>query len=199
MINIKNKCKMKENIMQNKENKIRKSVIDELDALLTEYKAQNERQLQEIRNWTEEICKPTYFLTIRLPIKQETDNFEDGKESLRKIMKRFEKNLLHRPWNKHHIPFVAFAELKSTWHYHILLNSSSFTQDDIENALFSYDMIGYEIDISPIQNKYATGIYCTKQLHLDIYSMMIMDTRRIITSYDLFNIPFKAKNNVDGG
>ena len=108
------------------------------------------------------------------------------------------KNLLHRPWNKHHIPFVAFAELKSTWHYHILLNSSSFTQDDIENALFSYDMIGYEIDISPIQNKYATGIYCTKQLHLDIYSMMIMDTRRIITSYDLFNIPFKVKNNVDG-
>ena len=94
MINIKNKCKMKENIMQNKENKIRKSVIDELDALLTEYKAQNERQLQEIRNWTEKICKPTYFLTIRLPIKQETDNFEDGKESLRKIMKKFEKKLI---------------------------------------------------------------------------------------------------------
>lgn len=192
MINI----KMKENIMQNQENKIRKCVIDELNALLKKYKAQNERQMQIIRKWTEDICKPDYFLTIRLPKNKETDNFEDGKESLRQIMKRFEKRLLHRPWIKHPIPFVVFAELKSTWHYHILLNSSSFTQKELENALIFSGMSDYEIDLSPIQNKYATGIYCTKQLHLDIYSMMIMDTSRIMTSYDLFNIPFKEKKVV---
>lgn len=58
---------MKENIMQNKENKIRKCVIDELNVLLKEYKAQNERQMQIIRKWTEDVCKPDYFLTIRLP------------------------------------------------------------------------------------------------------------------------------------
>ena len=189
---------MKENIIQNEENQVKKSVIDELNALLTEYKAQNERQLQIIRKWTEEVCKPDYFLTIRLPKNQETRNFEDGKESLRLIMKKFEKRLLHRPWNKKHIPFIVFAELKSTWHYHILLNSSSFTQAELKNALINPYMSTYEIDLSPIQNKYATGIYCTKQLHLDLYSMMIMDTRRIITSYDLFDIPFKEKKNVDG-
>ena len=66
MINI----KMKENIMQNQENKIRKCVVDELNALLKEYKTQNERQMQIIRKWTEDICKPTYFLTIRLPKNQ---------------------------------------------------------------------------------------------------------------------------------
>ena len=93
------------------------------------------------------------------------------------------------------LPLVVFAELKSTWHYHILLNSSSFTQKELENALIVSGMSDYEIDISPIQNKYATGIYCTKQLHLDIYSMMIMDTSRIMTSYDLFNIPFKEKKD----
>ena len=77
-----------------KENTVRKCVMDELNALLAEYKAQNERQLQIIRKWTEDVCKPDYFLTIRPPKNQETDNFEDGKESLRQIMKRFEKNLL---------------------------------------------------------------------------------------------------------
>ena len=181
-----------------KEYEIRPSVIEELEALLKSYKAQNERQMKIIRKWTEDICDPDYFSTIRLPKNQETSNFDEGKESLCQIMKRFEKRLLHRPWIKHHIPFVAFAELKSTWHYHILLNSSSFTQKELENAFVSSNMSDYEIDLSPIQNKYATGIYCTKQLHLDIYSMMIMDTNRIITSYDLFDIPFKEKKICDG-
>ena len=49
MINIKNKCKKKENIMQNKENEVKKSVVNELNALLTEYKAQNERQMQILK------------------------------------------------------------------------------------------------------------------------------------------------------
>lgn len=173
---------------------MKEKLIEDLDVWLVKYDEHNKKQMQIISKWTEEVCHPNYFLTIRLPLHLETSNFEKGKETLRTIMQRFERRLLHRSWNKHHIPFVAFAELKSTWHYHILLNSSSFTEIELKNALVNPYMSAYEVDLSPIQNKYATGVYCTKQLHLDVYSMMIMDTRRIITSYDLFNIPFKEKN-----
>ena len=177
-----------------KEEKIRPTVIEELDALLSSYWRQNNKKLWIIRRWVDEVCNPEYFLTLRLPLNKETDDFDISKETLRQIMKRFEKRLIGRPWKKHHIPFVAFAEFKHTWHYHILLSSLSFREEELYKALVVPGMFGYEIDLSPIQNKYATGIYCTKQLHLDIYGKMVMDTSRIITSYDLFNIPFKRND-----
>ena len=173
---------------------IEQTAIEELYELLSRYKKQNGKQLQMIRQWVEDICHPDYFLTLRLPFDKETDNFEAAKKVLWRIMKRFERRLLHRPWKKHHLPFVVFAEFKHTWHYHILLSSLSFKEEELYKALVVPGMFEYEIDLSPIQNKYATGIYCTKQLHLDIYGKMVMDTSRIITSYDLFNIPFTRKD-----
>lgn len=174
-------------------NKI-KTLTQTLKQEQTKYHTKNEKIRQTIRDWVD-LYNPHYFLTIRLAANKETNNFIKAKDEFKKIMHFFEKRLLKRSWHKHHLPFIAFAELKKTWHFHILLNTKTYTQEELEDIFLKNNMSAYEFDISPIKNLKAVYIYCTKQLHLDSATMMIMDTKRIITSYDLFDLPYKADTN----
>ena len=90
-----------------------------------------------LNNWITGIYQPTHFLTIRLPENwSNTDEFKSNSH-LRMIMKIFERSLVGKHWNKHHLPFIVFSEngTSDDWHYHILLNQGKFTEQELQNAI----------------------------------------------------------------
>jgi len=109
----------------------------------TESCGQKTRYLQSddiksiLNNWITGIYQPTHFLTIRLPENwSNTDEFKSNSH-LRMIMKIFERSLVGKHWNKHHLPFIVFSEngTSDDWHYHILLNQGKFTEQELQNAI----------------------------------------------------------------
>lgn len=170
------------------------------DKIPNTYKCLNNESLpkskkNEIINWLETL-NHTHFLTIQFHNNIKTDDFELSKELLRQIMARFESNLIKKNWNKHHLPFIAFAERGKgiSWHYHILLNSGKYTTQDLKKALdkscdnhkFPRDLICLK-EITDSQKLYT---YCTKELKITNNSKM--DTDRMIFSNVLFGIENKT-------
>lgn len=168
------------------------------------YKCSNNRLLpknnkNEIINWLETF-NHTHFLTIQFHNNIKTDDYNLSNEYLRQIMARFETNLIKRNWNKHHLPFIAFAEKGKgvSWHYHILLNSGKYTTDDLEKALdkscdknkFPRELICLE-EITDSQKLHT---YCTKELKITNNGKI--DTDRMIFSNVLFNIENKTPSIV---
>lgn len=177
-----------------------KHKINNTDKTLNTYKCLNNESLpkskkDEIINWLETL-NHTHFLTIQFHNNIKTDDYDLSKELLRQIMARFESNLIKRNWNKHHLPFIAFAEKGKgiSWHYHILLNSDKYTTEDLEKALdeaadnrkFPRELIYLE-EITDSQKLYT---YCTKELKITNNGKI--DTDRMIFSNVLFNIENKT-------
>ena len=151
---------------------------------------------KDMQDWILDNYQPTYFLSIRLPKNWASENLSNSLNHLQLIMKTFEKELLGRHWNKHHIPFIAFAEkgVGLEWHYHILFNHGKFTEQDLQNAILSTTGIlklpAYCLDLKPIENQPDTVIaYCIKEMK--IYDNNRFDSDRIILSHDLFQLPHK--------
>ena len=65
---------------------------------------------EEFNKWLNDTFQPTYFLTLQLPDNQKSASLDNAKEHLRNIMKAFEKSLMNN-WKRHHLSFIAFAEL----------------------------------------------------------------------------------------
>lgn len=160
----------------------------------------NKRELptvkKDMQDWILKKYQPTYFLSIRLPENWASENLSNSLNHLQLIMKTFEKKLLGRHWNKHHIPFIAFAEKGAgfEWHYHILFNHDKFTEQDLQSAILSatgtLKLPAYCVDLKPIENQPDTVIaYCIKEMK--IYNNNSFDSDRIILSHDLFQLPHK--------
>ena len=90
----------------------------------------------KLNNWLTKVYQPTHFLTIQLPENKKNKNLLMAKDNLRNIMKAFEKSLMNN-WNRHHLPFITFAEqgISKEWHFHILFNQGVFTDEESEFAI----------------------------------------------------------------
>lgn len=122
-------------------------------------------------NWITGIYKPAYLLSIRLPEHQATNNEFKSNTHLRMIMKVFEKKLLGRHWNKHHLRFIAFAEngTNTNWHYHVLFNQSNFTEDELQETILQTSITlklpSYCLLLESItHNAENVNFYCEKEI-----------------------------------
>lgn len=153
--------------------------------------------LKKILNyWIDSEYRPSYFLSIRLPKHWESVNSFNSQSHLRMIMKVFEKRLLGRHWNKHHLPFIAFAEngIDIDYHYHLLLNQGAFTEQELRNAILETNitlgLASYCLYLEPIIcNEGGVKFYSEKEIKVDSYYHF--DSERFILSQDLFYLPYK--------
>lgn len=150
----------------------------------------------EINKFIDDNYKPSHFLTIQLPENLKTTNFSIAKEKLKTIMVSFEKSLMNN-WNRHHLPFIAFAELglSRKWHFHLLLNQGNFTDEQLENAILKANkrekLPAYCLKLEKIDNVRQVEGYCIKEIKIKEYNKF--DSDRIIFSHDLFSFPYKNK------
>ena len=107
-------------------------------------------------------------------------------------MKAFEKSLMNN-WNKHHLSFIAFAELgiSDEWHFHILFNHERFSEQELQNAILKATIREklpfYCLKLKPIDNNTIhTQTYCIKEMK--VYFNNKFDSDRIIFSHCLFGI-----------
>lgn len=146
-----------------------------------------------LNDWIAGVYKPAYFLSIRLPEHRITNDEFKSDDDLRMIMKVFEKKLLGRHWNKHHLRFIAFAENGTgiDWHYHILLSQNNFTEEELQNAVLqtsiTLSLPSYCILLKPITyNTENVNLYCEKEIKE--FKNGNFDSDRIILSDCLFGI-----------
>ena len=167
------------------------SFVKSLFCYTSRLKADNVRKI--LNEWIGKEYKPTHLFTIQLPENWKSNNADNSRSHLRMIMKIFEKSLLGKHWNKHHLPFVAFAEngTSDDWHYHILLNQSKFTEQELQNAILKTNiklgLPGYCLELDLIE-KHLDKVekYCTKEIK--IYWNGKFDSDRIIFSECLFGL-----------
>jgi hypothetical protein len=114
-----------------------------------------------------------------------------SQETLRLIMKNFERQLLGSHWNTKYVPFVATMEHNNLdgWHFHVLIYSCDFTIQELEAALsktvMNMRLTPETFKIKPIvDNPYDYYEYCTKDIKADIFGGW--ESERYITSEQLF-------------
>lgn len=151
---------------------------------------------QALNDWITGIYEPTHFLTVQLPENWKSKSADNSKSHLRMIMKIFEKSLFGKHWNKHHLPFIAFAEngAGTDWHYHILLNQSSFTEENLQDAILKttikLKLPFYCLELDTIENHLElVNSYCSKEMK--VYWNSEFDSDRMILSHDLFYLPYE--------
>ncbi len=153
----------------------------------------NSTDLKEnLHDWINDKYKPTHFLTVQLPDNLKTSNLDNAKSHLKNIMKAFEKSLMNN-WKRHHLPFIAFAELglSQDWHFHILFNQGKYTDEELQNAITKTNLReklpSYCLDSKPIENNLSlVDFYCSKKMK--VYFNNKFDSDRIILSDCLFNL-----------
>lgn len=156
----------------------------------------NSLSTEEIRKilneWIGREYQPTHFLTLQLPENQKSADLMTSIRHLKDIMKAFEKSLMNN-WNRHHLRFIAFAENGTSvdWHFHIILNQSKFTEQELQNAVFAANirekLPGYSLELTRIdENMLTVDSYCTKEIK--IYWNGNFDSDRIIFSECLFGL-----------
>ena len=150
----------------------------------------------ELKKWIDNTYSPKYLMTIQLPDNLKSENLEHSITHLKNIMKDFERLLLHRHWNKKHIPFIAFAEkgVSEDWHFHLLFNGGNFTylelKTAIQNIILKQRLPKYCLQIDEIKDGIAKVEYYTiKEIRVEDYKHF--DSDRMILSHDLFNIDIK--------
>ena len=150
-------------------------------------------EIREILNeWIGKEYQPTHFLTLQLPENKKSADLTTSMRHLKNIMKAFEKSLMNN-WNRHHLRFIAFAENGTSvdWHFHIILNQSKFTEQELQNAVFAANirekLPGYSLELTRIdENMLTVDSYCTKEIK--IYWNGNFDSDRIIFSECLFGL-----------
>ena len=162
----------------------------------------SERIKPELNKWISEVYQPTHFLTVRLPSNWESSYELNSRPHLRMIMKVFEQKLLGCHWNKHHLPFICFAEQGSgtVWHYHILFNQGKFSEKELENAILE----ARTVLKLPLYCLYLENINCSEDRvknychkEVEIYWNGKVNSDRFILSADLFNLPYKKTSSIN--
>lgn len=150
----------------------------------------------ELNKWIEKTYSPKYLMTVQLPDNWKSKNLEHSIIHLKSIMRDFERFLLHRHWNKKHLPFIAFAEngISKDWHFHLLLNGDNFSYTDLKIAIYriilKQKLPTYCLQIDKIENGIAkVESYTLKEIKITDFSKF--DSDRMILSQDLFNIEKK--------
>lgn len=149
---------------------------------------------RDLYNWIAS-SKPTHFLTVQFPKNMRSPSLEMSRESLRRIMARFEQCLIGSRWAKSHLPFFAFAEIGPkngyTYHFHILFNAGSYNTEQIQQALNTACLqLSLSFDTFYIEKveTYEIIYYCLKEVKITNRSGCYDS---IILSSDLFNISAK--------
>lgn len=155
------------------------------------------------KNYTEQLQQQTkdwlgymsfsHYLVIDLPMNRKHYDFEKATKYLKTIVKRFEKELVGRHWNKHPVHFLGIAESGDfhIWHWNLLLEASTYTDTELQNAVKSttnYMKLDIKtMDLQPInQTKEVLNGYVVKELQAS--KTFHIDSDRIFTSKTLFNL-----------
>lgn len=161
------------------------------------YKSQTVKN--ELLKWVGKTFNPSHFLTVQLPDNKKSANLEHAKNNLKNIMKAFEKSLMNN-WERHHLPFIAFAEQGTSqeWHFHILFNQDRFTEEQLQNAVFMANirekLPSYCLDLKPIaDNLDKIEAYCSKEIKIRFHNKL--DSDRIIFSDCLFGLKSKRTSS----
>ena len=144
-------------------------------------------------DWIERTYHPTIFMTIQLPNQLKTDKMELSKEHLRCVMAYFEKQLLGREWNQHHLPFICFMEegVSGYWHFHILFNQGKFKPWHLwlalDNTVCNFDWPDYSMHLDVMNaDKRRVISYCFKEVNVNTNGHF--DSNRFIFSDELFKL-----------
>lgn len=139
----------------------------------------------ELKKWINDTYTPDYMMTVQLPDNWKSKNLDYSINHLKFIMQDFERLLLHRHWNKKHIPFIAFAEkgISQEWHFHLLFNGGNFTYSELEATIQSIiskqRLPKYCLQIDKIKDGIAKVEYYTiKEIKVKNYKHF--DSDRII-------------------
>ena len=103
------------------------------------YNENNTKQLQQqTKDWLGYMSF-SHYLVIDLPLNRKHYDFKKATKYLKTIVKRFEKELIGRHWNKHPVHFLGIAESGDyhIWHWNLLLEASKYTNTNIFNPIAS--------------------------------------------------------------
>ena len=135
----------------------------------------------------------SHYLVIDLPLNRKYYNFDQATEFFKIVIKRFEKELVGRHWNKHPVHFLGIAELGDfhIWHWNLLLEASNYTNTELQNAVTkTTDYMKLDLktmDLQPItRTKEVLNGYVVKELQAN--KTFRVDSDRIFTSKTLFNL-----------
>lgn len=154
---------------------------------------QTEKVQQIINDWLDEFMFSHYF-TIKVPLGAYKSGFDGSYKILRKIVKRYEKELVGRYWHKNPVHFIGIAELgeRKIWHWHLLLWGHKYTDEQLQTALIKtrdyMELSENTLDIRPITyTPSRLNGYNTKEIIADNHGRF--NTDRIICSDIIFDLP----------
>ena len=133
----------------------------------------------------------SHYLVIDLPLNRKHYEFDQATEFFKIVIKRFEKELVGRHWNKKPVHFIGIAELGDfhIWHLNLLLWSFQYTDEQLQTAVTKtskyMNLDKGVMDIQPIEyTRYRLNGYNSKELKSD--DKFHMDSNRIFSSDMLF-------------
>lgn len=149
-----------------------------------------EKLQQQAQDWLDNKIF-SHYLTVDLPMSVQHYNYDKAQIVLRNIVKRYEKELVGRHWNKHPVHFVGFAEQgeHKIWHWHLLLWAFQYTNNELQSALVKttnyMNLDNNTLDIRPInRTPWILNNYNIKELKAD--GKLRFDSDRIFTSDMIF-------------
>jgi len=156
----------------------------------------NKKDTEQLQNQTKDwlgYMSFSHYLVIDLPLNRRHYDFKKATKYLKTIVKRFEKELIGRHWNKHPVHFLGIAESGDyhIWHWNLLLEASKYTDTELQNAVTSttnYMKLDLKtMDLQPInRTKEVLNGYVVKELQAN--KTFHIDSDRIFTSKTLFNL-----------
>ena len=155
------------------------------------YNENNTKQLQQqIKDWLGYMSF-SHYLVIDLPLNRKHYDFKKATKYLKTIVKRFEKELVGRHWNKKPVHFIAFVEKGKfhIYHWNLLLWAFQYTDQELQTAvdktLKYMNLDDSVMEIQPIEyTRYRLNGYNSKELKSD--NKFHMDSNRIFSSDMLF-------------
>ena len=149
-----------------------------------------EKLQQQAQDWLDSKIF-SHYLTVDLPISVQHYNYTKANYVLRNIVKRYEKELVGRHWNKKPVHFIGFAEQgkHKIWHWHLLLWAFQYTDAELQSALvktIQYMNLDVKtMDIRPIdRTPWKLDKYNVKELFAN--GNLHFNSDRIFTSETLF-------------
>lgn len=133
----------------------------------------------------------SHYLVVDLPFNRKHYGFEQATEYLKIIVKRFEKELVGRHWNKKPVHFIAFVEKGKfhIYHWNLLLWAFQYTDQELQTAvdktLKYMNLDDSVMEIQPIEyTRSRLNDYNVKELESD--NKFHINSDCIFTSETLF-------------
>ena len=116
----------------------------------------------------------SHYLVVELPMNRKHYTFKQATKYLKTIVKRFEKELVGRHWEKQPVHFVGIAEWGDfhIWHWNLLLWAFQYTDEQLQTAItktLKYMKLDEKVmKIKPIEyTRYRLNGYNSKELKAD--------------------------------